>query len=330
MPMTVAVTGSTGFVGRHMVRALLERGHTVRALVRSRSKAEMVLPRGKGDKLVLVAGDIGEARAVTELLEGADACINLLGIIREVRGRGVSQTFKKIHVEAARHLVHGCERGGVKRYLQMSALGVSDTGRSEYQKTKFEAETIVRLSTLDWTIFRPSLVHGPESEFIQMAKGWVTGRDAPWVFIPYFQRWVEDKRVPLGPMNKHDPVVAPVHVDDVAAAFCDALEKPESIGEIYNLVGSEELSFPEMLRWIRDHVPYGNASLEPFGIPGPFAAGVAKAAGFIGMGDTLPFDEGMALMGSENSRASLDKAVAHLGFTPRAFRGSFQKYAAEV
>jgi NADH dehydrogenase len=327
---TIAVTGASGVVGRYVVRELLERGYGVRALVRSRDKARATLPSGQG--LSLVVGDISEHGVADRLLDGAWGCINLLGILRESRGElgARPQTFQRIHVEATRLLVHRCEELGVQRYVQMSALGVSDMGVSDYQRTKFEAEMIVRLSSLDWTIFRPSIIHAPESEFLKMCKEWAAGHAAPYVFMPYFTRHVEDKRVPLGPMHSIDPKVAPVLVDDVARAFAACLESPRTVGEVYNLVGSQTMTWPEMLREIRDHVHGAHHEQPVFGIPGEAAAKMAELAKLIGLGGVLPFDEGMARMGAQDSVASLEKFREDFGFDPAPFAESFEGYASAV
>jgi NADH dehydrogenase len=322
---TIAVTGATGFVGRSVVRALLDRGHRVRALVRTVSRAREVLPTGT--HVALIAGDVCDAARVDEMLAGAHACVHLVGIIREVRTARPAQTFERMHVEATRTVVGRCEAQGVRRYVHMSALGASATCRAAYGRTKFEGEQVVQRSGLDWTIFRPGLIHGPEGEFTKQAAAWATGLTQPFFFMPYFRTVREDTRVPLGPANEYDPKVAPVAVEDVAGAFAGALDTEASVGEIYNLVGPDEMTWPAMLRFIRDNVPSGNRHLPPYGVPGPIAARVAKVAALAGVGSLLPFDEGMAWMGSEDSVATLDKARAHLGFAPKAFKPTFQAYA---
>ncbi len=323
---TIAVTGASGFVGRHIVTELLSRGCRVRALVQNREKARAALPKAGG--LTLVTGDARKEDDVTELLSGADACINLIGIIRE--NRLEKKTFRELHVNVTRRLVHACERLGVKRFVQMSALGAAETGEAEYQRTKFEGEAIVRQSGLAWTIFRPSLIHGLGGEFIEQAASWASGHVAPWIFLPYFRKMTEDKRVPLGSMNESDPLVQPVAVQDVAWAFGESLENSASVGEVYNLAGSEVLSWPQMLEWVRDHTAGSNHRLKPFGIPGKLAALGAKAADLIGLGGLLPHDEGMALMGSQDSIAALDKARTHLKFAPKPFRATFAAYAPQL
>jgi uncharacterized protein YbjT (DUF2867 family) len=326
-PVTVAITGSTGFVGRTLVRELLHRGHSVRALVRSREKASAVLPDAPG-RLTLVSGDATNAGDVQHLLHGAQACINLIGIIREVRRLGV--TFHRMHVEVTRILVKESENLGVQRFLQMSAIGVRPVGVAEYQHTKFEAEQAVRRSNLQWTILRPGLIHGRDSSFIAMAKQWCTGHAQPFFFLPYFTGGNEDQRVPLGGTNPRDPRVAPIAVQDVAEAFANALSTKTAIGEVYNLCGPEVMSWPQMLTTIREGIPGALPALRPFGIPGEFAALQAQAASFINLGQFLPFDAGMARMGMEDSVADMTKAREELNLRPRAFQASFAEYAAAL
>jgi len=324
---TVAVTGATGFVGRNMVRELLARGYKVRALVRDRQKAREVLPpSGGGSTLELVSGDALDAAALANLVGGTQACIHLVGIIRQ---KG-AQTFERMHPEATAAALKACGNAGVKRFLQMSALKASDTGTTAYQKTKFEAERLVRRSGLDWTIFRPGLIHGPGGEFVELASDWVTGHVPPYIFMPYFTRWQIDTSVPLGSAKPIDPKVAPIVVEDVCKAFVESLNRQMAIGEVYNLVGGETLSWPQMLTTFRNNVNGGNERLHPWGVPSEIASKVAMVADLIGLGGTLPFDEGMAVMGGQDATASIEKARAHLGVEPKGFTETFKRYASEL
>jgi NADH dehydrogenase len=323
---TVALTGASGFVGRTLTRELLRRGFRVRALVRERDRARDTLPV-HNPGLSLVMGDALDARSPSELVEGADACINLIGILRQEPG---GRTFAELHTDTTRALVQACLASGTRRFVQMSALGVSGDADCEYRRTKWAAELLVRHSGLDWTIFRPGLIHGPESGFIQSAAEWASGQSPPYLFLPYFTRREHDDRVPAGPTRTITPRVQPVAVEDVAAAFAECLNRPESIGEIYPLVGPETLTWPRILTLVRDHVPGSNRSLVPWGIPSEVAAAVAKLAAAAGLAGLLPFDHGMAVMGGQDSTAGLDKVRAELGLEPRPFTPTFIAYAPRV
>lgn len=319
----VAVTGATGFVGRSIVRRLVSSGVHVRAHVRDRAKARAVLGGVPEGSLTLVQGGITDARALADLLKGASACVHLVGILREAPG---GQTFKACHIEATRSVLGACLAAGVTRYLHMSALGVCSDGKTGYLDSKWEAERLVRATDLDWTIFRPGLIHGRDGEFTRMMAGWCRG-EAPGGILPYFTRWESDLSVPLGPSVEVAPTVAPVSVEDVAEAFARALDEPRTIGEIYNVVGGERLTWPELLTAARDAIPHAKANAHPWGVPGWLAAAGAVAAKQVGLGGMLPFDAGMAIMGSRDSVAETAKVREHLGLTCGPFRETFATYA---
>lgn len=326
-PKTIAVTGATGFVGRHVVKELLSRGHTVRALVRSAAKAREVLPKDAAG-LSLVIGDVLDGKAAAELVKGCDACVHLIGIIREVRSEG--QTFERMHVDAPRAMIEACARAGVRRFVHMSALGASPDGKAAYQKTKFQGERYVRHSGLDWTVFRPSFIHGAEGEFVQMVSDMASGQKPPFYFIPYFGRSVADERVPLGGTHLEAAKIQPVAVEDVAWCFAEAMERPASIGEIYNLVGPDVMTWPEVLAFFRDTLPGASHGMPIAAVPGEVSAIGAKVAGMLGLSGLLPFDEGQAIMAMQDSTSELAKVKQDLGLTPRAFRETVRSYAASV
>lgn len=339
----VAVTGSTGFVGRAVVSELLRRGWTVRALVRDRKKANEVL--GHHPSLSFVDGDVLDGTSPRRLLAGAGgepvvACVNLIGIIRETTG---GQTFRRMHVQATQALVDACSDvwgagsgggtgggvggGGVGRFVQMSALGVTPDSKAAYARTKYEGEQIVRRSGLNWTIFRPSLIHGADGEFIRMMHRIARAAMAPYVFMPYFAKLEIDGGVRTGADRLTTPRVQPIAVEDVAWSIAECLGRPESVGEVYNLVGPDEMEWPEMLETLRDELPGTMKTMQPFFVPGSHAAMIAKVAKTVGLGGLLPFDEGQAWMGQEDSIASGAKASEHLGLRAKPFRATVSGYA---
>lgn len=325
MPHTIAIAGATGFVGRYCARELLNRGHSVRALVRSRDKARQVLPHSPS--LTLVQGEATDPVAAAQACEGATAVVNAVGIIREQHGN----TFQRAHIDTQRALIAAARASQqAKRFILISALGVQDEGRSKYQTTKFEGEKLLRASDLEWTILRPSIVHGLGSDFLRMASQWVRGDAQPWLFLPYFTRGERISWAPGWGLKRIDPKVQPVAVEDVAVAVANCLEREASVGEIYNLVGPDTLTWPQMLEAIRDNVEGSDKGLRPVGIPAELAAIQAKAAKFVGLGGLLPFDEGMAMMGGDDNTATLDKARADLGFNPRPFLPTLKQYAGQL
>ena len=347
----IAVAGATGFVGRHVCRTLLDAGYRVRARVRDIRSGGDRLPEDEDLELRQVAGltpvelglvarrldpyaakvELDDGSAPTNPLEGCSAVVNCVGIIREASG---GQTIRRAHIGVTDGQIRAAKAAGVDRYVQISALGVHPDGPSEYQSSKAAAEKLLASSGLTWTVFRPSLIHGVDANFIDDAKAWARGRSAPFLFMPYFTREADPaQRAGLAPnplAKQESAEISPVHVAAVAGAVVGALGDPETPeGEVYNLTGPETLTWPELLTEIRDHSPLSR-KLPIVGLPGKLCVIKAKAAKAVGLRDALPFDEGMAMMASADSTASLVKARAHLGFDPRPFRESFAEYAPRI
>ncbi len=317
-PRCVAVTGATGFVGRHLVRELVKRGHSVRALVRDRKKAARTL---SGVGVSQIEGDIFDAASMDDLARGADAMIHLIGIRREMPG-GV--TFERMHVNATSAAVDAAQRAGVRRYVHMSALGARPEAASAYHQTKWKAEQLVRHSNLDWTIIRPSLILGPDGEFMEMAKGWVRGTEPPKRFLPYFMKPVPTVGARTPDSADRSAMVQPVSVRNVATAFGVAAERDDAIGEIYPIVGPEPMTWPQLLAQIRDVTPGANHKLKPFGIPGDIAAHMAFGLQKIGLGALLPFGSSEPVMATEDNTGSDAKARIDLGLEPEKFESTLR------
>ncbi len=237
--MKIFVAGGTGFVGEHLVRELLGSGHSVRLLVHSRGTS--------GGEVEQVTGDITRPETFESSVRGCDAVINLVGIIRESPSRGA--TFEKLHVQATASLLKVASTAGIRRYLQMSALGTRPDAVSAYHRTKWRAEEQVRESGLEWTIFRPSLIFGPHDAFVNMLAAQL--RHAPVMPV----------------IGSGSYRVQPIHADDVARCFVRALALPETIGQTYELCGKDRLSYESLLDMIaaalgrsrpfKPHLPLG-------------------------------------------------------------------------
>jgi len=221
--MRVFVTGGTGFVGKEILAQLLSAGHEVRALVREGSQDKLAEHQNVQSHL----GDVTDAGSLVGALDGCDAVIHLVGIIREFPGRGI--TFKKMHVTATQNILEACDEQGVRRFLHMSSNGTRERGNTGYHRTKWQAEELVRASGLDWTIFRPSLIFGRGSEFVKMLTELI-------------------RRVPVVPVIGDGQYrMQPVSVGQVAESFIRALEMPGSVGAIYHQGGSESYTYDAIL-----------------------------------------------------------------------------------
>jgi len=237
--MKIFVAGGTGFVGEHLIKELQSSGHSVRTLVHSRSRP--------GGEVEQVAGDITRPETFEQGLSGCDAVINLVGIIREFPARGI--TFERLHVRATANLLAAAAGNGIRRYLQMSALGARPAAVSAYHQTKWRAEELVRGSGLEWTIFRPSLIFGPHDAFINMLAAQL--RLAPVMPV----------------IGSGSYRLQPIHADDVARCFALALEMPGSVGQAYELCGVDRVSYEALLDMIaaalgrsrpfKPHLPLG-------------------------------------------------------------------------
>ena len=225
--MNVLVTGATGYVGNYVVKVLLEGGHAVTAVSRNGAKSSTASGKDLGTitGVKYVAADIGSGAGVLDAMRGCDAVVNLVGIIAQ-RGE---QTFQRVHVDGTRHLIEAAESLGIKRFVQMSALGAAAGAASRYSATKFEAEELLRKSDLEWTIFRPSLIFGVGDDFF----GRVLKNLVATPIVPQ----IGDGLFPF----------RPVWVGDVAQCFAQALSNPATIGQTYDLVGPKEYTFRQLL-----------------------------------------------------------------------------------
>ena len=223
--MKIFVTGGTGFVGNLVVRQLVAQGHQVAALVRSGSESKLEI--AGSDQVTIHPGDVTEPATLPQAMQGCDAVIQLVGIIRESPDKGV--TFKRLHVEGSRNVLKAAVALGIKRYLHMSANGARLEARIPYYQSKWQAEQILRDAPLDWTIFRPSLIFGRGGEFVDMQADLI-------------------RKLPVVPVVGDGQYrIQPVSVHQVAETFVKALTLPETIGQIYHLGGSESYTYDDIL-----------------------------------------------------------------------------------
>jgi len=223
----ILVVGGAGFIGRHIVNRLIDRGLRVTVPVRHRGRAGYLITLPTID---VVEADVNDDAVLGRLVRGRDAVINLVGILQGSRGVPYGPEFAQAHVELPRRIIHACEREGVRRLLHMSALGADANGPSMYQRSKGAGEALVRASPLDWTIFRPSVVFGPEDRFLHT-----------------FARLAV--LAPVLPIANAGARFQPVYVGDVADAFVNALDNKATYRQAYELAGPRIYTLRELVQF---------------------------------------------------------------------------------
>ena len=232
----ILVVGGSGFVGRHLVAALAARGARVTVPTRSRERAKHLILLPTVD---VVEVEKLDAHTLSGLAAGRDAVVNLVGVLNSPRARQGEEgpnhygpAFAQSHVELAQAVVAACRQAGVKRLLHMSALGADPKGPSEYLRSKGIGEqAALAADDLSVTVFRPSVIFGPEDRFLNLFARLAT----------FF--WV----LALG---SSDARFQPVFVGDVVKAMLASLDDRDSAGKRYDLCGPREYTLRQLVELV--------------------------------------------------------------------------------
>jgi uncharacterized protein YbjT (DUF2867 family) len=228
MTRLVTVFGGSGFIGRHVVRALAKRGWRVRPAVRRPDLAGHLQPMGGVGQIMPVQANLRYPDSVMRAVDGADAVVNLVGILYQT-GR---QSFDAVQAEGPRAIARAAARAGISSMVQMSAIGADASGAAAYARTKAAGEAAVLAEVPASVILRPSIVFGPEDNF--------------------FNQFASLARLlPALPLiGGGETRFQPVFVGDVAEAVALALEGKAKPGTIYELGGPAVKTFREILEYI--------------------------------------------------------------------------------
>ncbi|ADZ72358.1 complex I NDUFA9 subunit family protein [Polymorphum gilvum] len=221
----VTVFGGSGFVGRHVVQALARRGYRIRAAVRRPDLAEHLQPLGAVGQIMPVQANLRYRWSVDRAVEGADAVVNLVGILYE----SGKQSFDSVQAFGSRAIAEAARAAGLGAVTHVSAIGADPRSPSAYARSKAAGEAAVLETLPDSVILRPSIIFGPEDDF--------------------FNRFAAMARLsPVLPLvGGGETRFQPVYVGDVAAAVAKAVDGEARAGTVYELGGPEVKSFKECL-----------------------------------------------------------------------------------
>lgn len=225
----ICILGGSGFVGRHVVEKLVERGDFVVVPARRRERAKHLITLPTVD---VVQADVHDPATLTRLFARCDAVINLVGILHGRRGVPYGPEFARAHVELPKNAIAACRAAGVPRMLHMSALRAAPDAPSQYLRSKADGEAVVVAARgdLGTTIFRPSVVFGPEDRFLNL--------------FAELQRLL-----PVVVLGSPNAKFQPVYVGDVAQAIVASLDHPDAEGRAYDLAGPTVYTLRELVEY---------------------------------------------------------------------------------
>lgn len=276
----ITIVGGTGFVGRYVVQELARRGARIRVVSRDPQKALFLKPLGGVGQIQLVAGDVTDAASLAAACKGAAAVVNLVGILAE----DAEQTFDAVQAQGAANVAQAAARAGATALVHISAIGADPEAETGYARTKGEGEAAVRQAFPSATILRPSIIFGPEDQFINR-----------------FARLL--RLLPFAvPVVAGRAALQPVYVLDVARAIVAAIEAPERFGgQAFELGGPRVWTLRELIAWIEGQIYAHKALID---VPDSLAAPLAFWFGWL-PGAPITYDQWRMLQRGNVARGSL-------------------------
>ncbi len=245
----ITIIGGSGFVGRHIVRALARRGYRIRVACRRPDLAGHLQPLGNTGQIMMVQANVRYPASLAAACEGAYAVINLTGVLYSAG----AQSFDAVHAFGAEASAKAARAAKARLFIQMSAIGADENSPAQYARSKADGEKRARAACPGAIVLRPSIVFGPEDSFFNRFAG--MARFSP--FLPLIG----------GGETRFQPVFA----GDVAEAVARLVDRGEADGQTYELGGPETLSFRQLMQFTLDTIgrkralvtlPWGVAKLQ--------------------------------------------------------------------
>lgn len=291
----IFIAGATGFVGGHLIDDLIAKGHKLKCLARSERTGQALSAKG----IQVIHGDITRPGTLKDILSPDDFVIHLVGIIEE---KG-SATFKAVHVDGTANLVKEAKKAGVRHFLYQSALGADLNSWSGYLKTKAEAEEIVKQSSLNCTIFRPSLIIGPWDGFTKKLMDML--KLSPVLPIP----------------GKGMARFQPVYIKDWLKCIEKVIDNPDKYLSTYEIGGPEQLTYKKIVETLSRSMGHSRPS---FNIP----MGLMKlgAAVFENIFSSPPVTSDQLRLLEQDNICDPDSVEKNFGFRPVRYEDALREF----
>jgi len=294
----VLLIGGSGFVGSAVAARLVADGWWVRVPTRRRARARHLALLPTVD---IQQADVFDPKALDGLLAGVDAVVNLVGVLHSPPGIPYGPAFEAAHVKLPALIGEACRRRGVRRVIQISALGADINGPSEYQRSKAAGEAAIRnvRPDLDWTILRPSVIFGEGDSFLNL-----------------FARLV--RFAPVMPLGGAHARFQPVWVEDVAEVVATCLQRSDSVRQTFDVAGPSTYSLADLVRYAAAQV-----GRKPIIVPIPEGVAMVQARLLELLPNPMMSRDNVRSMRADNVT---DGAPLPFGLTPHAIEVVVPEY----
>jgi len=306
----VTVFGGSGFIGRTVVRRLAARGWVVRVAVQDPIAAEFVRTMGDVGQVTPLRASITDPVQVKFAVAGADAVINLVGVLYE----SGKKTFDAIHVKGAANVAQAAKAAGVAKLVHMSALGADKNSEAAYARSKAAGEEAVLAAFPGATIFRPSVVFGPDDDFFnRFGKMAVVSPVLPVFTSDGFKPVCTEDGCGIDLFGSGGPTFQPVYVGDVAEAVVKVLDEPKLAGKVYELGGPRRYSMKEIMELV-----IAVTGRKRHLLPVPFGLGMIQATFLQMLPNPMLTKDQVRMMKVDNVVRGGKPGLSELGIAPVA------------